>query len=84
MEFCKSSYVKSNFDFVSYTECFLGKKLIRKRKEYGQIISEKDECFVYIPILDSLRKMLNNKRIASQSLKEPSLCRSGPWFYLQR
>lgn len=53
-EYLQTSYFKKNFDYVDYVEIPLGKKLMRKKQGCKRIVAEKEECFIYIPILDSL------------------------------
>lgn len=60
-----ASYIKGNFNHMDFVEICLGKKLVRKKKGPKRVICEKYECFVYVPILDSLKQVLSNKRIAA-------------------
>jgi hypothetical protein len=75
-----SSYIKKTFNYVQYKEVSLGKKLVRKKKGQKLIISEKDETFIYIPILESLNQLLSNKRIAAIILRKPKLCEAGVMY----
>ena len=52
-------------------------KLIRTKKGGKRIICEKDETFIYVPILESLQQLLSNNRIASMVLEKPKPCRPG-------
>ena len=45
-------------------------------------ICEKEEAFVYIPILESLKQMLSNKRISWVVLKKPKCCTEGVFQYV--
>ena len=44
------------------------------------MISEKDECFTYIPILKSLEQLLSNERISAIILREPTPCQPGLFY----
>lgn len=72
-----ASYIKKTFNYVEYKEISLGKKLVRKKKKHKLVIDEKDETFIYIPIIESLNQLLSNKRIAAVMLRKPTLCEDG-------
>ena len=72
-----TAYVKENLYFVEHVEILLGKKLTRKKKDPRKVISEKDECFTYIPILKSLEQLLSKERISAIILREPTPCQPG-------
>ena len=74
------AYFKTRFNFVEHRSVLFGNKLVRKKKGNKLKISEKEECFIYIPLLDSLKQLLSNKRIRSVILKEPSLCETGIYY----
>ena len=75
-----ASYIKNTFNYVQYKEISLGKVLVRKKKGQKLVISEKDETFIYIPILESLKQLLSNKRIAAIILRKPKLCEAGVMY----
>lgn len=75
-----TTYVKENFNFVEHREILLGKKLTRKKKGPKRVISEKDECFTYIPLLESLQQLLSNERISTIILREPTPCQPGLFY----
>ena len=61
-EYLLISYVKKNFDYVEFTEVPLGKVLCRKKQGPSRIVVEKEESFIYKPILESIQQLLGNKR----------------------
>ena len=73
------AYFKTHFNFVEHRSVLLGNKIkiVRNKKSNKLKISEKEQCLVYIPLLDSLKQLLGNKRIRSVILKELSLCETG-------
>ena len=75
-----SKYVKENFHYVEQKEVKLGTKLLRSNRGGKRIICEKDETFIYIPILKSLQQLLSNKRIASMVLEKPKCCHPGVYY----
>lgn len=79
-EWFQNMYIKNTFNYVEFREIPIGTKLVRKKSGCRRIISDKEETFVYIPILDSLKQLLSNERIASMILKEPELCREGTFY----
>ena len=76
----QTSYIKSNFNYVEYVEVPLGTKLVRRKKGAKMIIQQKEECFIYIPILKSIEQMLSNSRIKSFILKAPSFCEKDIYY----
>ena len=79
----QSKYIKENFNYVEPKQITLGKKLTRKMKKGKMQICEQEETFVYIPILESLKQMLSNKRISSLVLKKPKCCAGGVFHDIQ-
>ena len=79
----QSKYIKQNFNYVEPKQITLGKILTRKTKKGKMQIYEKEETFVYIPILESLKQMLSNKRISSLVLKKPKCCAEGVYHDVQ-
>lgn len=71
-EFLQTSFIKKNFNYVTFEEILLGKTLSRKKVGHKRLLFQKEECFVYIPLLDSLKQLLGNKRIRSLILKPPT------------
>lgn len=65
------SYIKKNLNFVNYREEVLGSKIKRVRKKNKRVLVTKEECFIYIPFLDSLAQLFSNKRIAKLIFKKP-------------
>ncbi|XP_066931778.1 uncharacterized protein [Clytia hemisphaerica] len=74
------SFIKSTFSHVKPIEIVLGSILKRKRKKKELVLSEKNETYMYIPILETLEQMLNNTRIASLILRRPRFTGNG-YFY---
>ena len=72
-----SKYVKENFHYVEQKEVKLGTKLLRSNRGEKRIICDRDETFIYIPILKSLQQLFSNKRIASIVLEKPKCCHPG-------
>ncbi|XP_066930562.1 uncharacterized protein [Clytia hemisphaerica] len=76
----QDSYVKANFNHVDYKVVPLGKKLILKKKGHKRMLVEKDENYIYIPLLESLKQFLSNKRIRTLVLRQPTLSESGVYY----
>ena len=58
------AYVKKEFNYASFARKLLGEKLVSKKQKNGKMkICEKDEEFIYIPILESIEQLLSNKRL---------------------
>ncbi|XP_028417997.1 uncharacterized protein LOC114542721 [Dendronephthya gigantea] len=76
-EALQSKYIKQNFSYVEPKEVTLGKKFVWKINSGKRLISEKSEKFVYIPILESIKQILSNKRISTILLKKPKCCQDG-------
>ena len=57
-EYLLTSYVKENFDYIEFTEVPLCKVLCRKKHGPSRIVVEKEESFIYIPILESIQQLL--------------------------
>ncbi|XP_028415149.1 uncharacterized protein LOC114538196 [Dendronephthya gigantea] len=72
--YLQTSYIKKNFNYVEIKEVLLGKKLSRKVWKNKRSLVEKDETFVYIPLIESLCQLLSNKRIAKLVIKKPNQC----------
>jgi hypothetical protein len=62
---------------VAYKKICLGIRYVRKKKGAKWVISEQNESFIYIPILESLQQLLGNKKIASIILRRPKCCEKG-------
>ena len=71
-----TSYVED----VEFTEDPLDKVLCRKKQGPSRIVVEKEESFIYIPILESIQQHLRNKRIASMIFKTPTLSSEGVYY----
>ncbi len=69
--YLQTSYIKRNFNYVGIREVFLGKKISRKFWKNKRSLVEKDETFVYIPLIESLRQLLSNKGIAKLIIRKP-------------
>ncbi|XP_066934860.1 uncharacterized protein [Clytia hemisphaerica] len=59
----QNTYAKENFNHVDYNVIALGRKLITRKKGHKRVLDEKEESFIYIPLLESLRQIFSNKRI---------------------
>ena len=75
----QSKYIKEHFNYVPFQQLPLGTTLSKKKKGSKQILCEKEENFIYIPMIESLKQLLSNKRIRSMLLKSPNF--SGPGTY---
>ena len=53
---------------------------MQKKEEPIRVVAEKEENFMYIPILESIQHLLGNKRIASMILKTPTLSSNGVYY----
>ena len=58
----------------------LGRKISRKLSKQKRSLVEKDECFFYIPLIESLSQLLSNKRIAKLIIRKPKQC-DGDIYY---
>eukprot|EP00111_Clytia_hemisphaerica_P023884 TCONS_00070351-protein len=76
------SFVKSNLPYVDPQKVELGTRLARKRKHSETTIYNKEETFMYVPLLDSLKQMLGNHKLAHLLLKKPFQCREGVFYDL--
>jgi len=76
------SFVKSNLPYVDPQKVELGTRLARKRKHSETTIYNKEEMFMYVPLLDSLKQMLGNRKLAHLLLKKPFQCRDGVYYDL--
>jgi len=65
----QKAYIKNNFCYLPYQEIELGKTLMRKKVGGKRRLFEKSECFIYIPIIESLKQLLGNKRLKALILK---------------
>ena len=72
--YLQTSYIKRNFNYVGLKEVVLGKKISRKFWKNKCCLVEKDENFVYIPLIESLCQLLSNKRIAKLIIRKPRQC----------
>lgn len=79
-EFLQTSYFNKNFEYVDYTEIALGQISIRKKKGNKRILTEKDENFIYILILDSIKQLLANPRIASLLKRQQRGSKDGVYY----
>jgi hypothetical protein len=61
----------------------LGQILSRKKQGANRVIYEKEENFIYIPVLESLKQMLSNERISSMVMKKPKCCNHGVFYDIQ-
>lgn len=68
-EALQRAYVRKNFGYVPFQEIELGKTIIRKKKGNKRKLYEKAECFMYIPIVESLKQFLANKRLRSMIIR---------------
>ena len=76
----QNAYFNQNFNFVEYKEIHLGNKLIKKKNGLKQYLVEKEETFVYIPLIKSLEQLLSNKRIRSLILRPPYQTKTGLFY----
>ena len=72
--YLQTSYIKRNFNYVGLKDVVLGKKISRKFWKNKCSLVEKDENFVYIPLIESLCQFLSNKRIAKLIIRKPRQC----------
>nr|XP_047135288.1 uncharacterized protein LOC124812533 [Hydra vulgaris] len=57
----QQAYIKNNFSYVQLKEIALGTVLMRKKIDGKSKLFENKECFIYIPILESLKQLISNK-----------------------
>ena len=74
------SYLRNNFEYVEPLEINLGTYIARKKKNNKIIITEKNDTFMYIPIIDSLKQWLGNKDISKCSIKPPTIVEDGVYY----
>ena len=79
----QSKYIRENFNYVHHREVPLGRKLSRKKKGAKRVLCEKEEKFIYIPVLESLQQLLSNDRISSMVLKKQKCCNPGVFHNIQ-
>ena len=72
--FKQVSYIKKNFNYVNYREEVLGQQIKRVQKKNKRILVEKEESFIYIPIIESLKQFLSDKTIAKLIFRKPNTC----------
>ena len=60
-------------------EHFLQFLLCRKNKN-KRLLAEKEETFVYVPIIQSLGQFLSNKKIAKHLIRHPNHCDEGIYY----
>ena len=69
--------------FDENPEVFLGNKMKYKKKGRKQVITEAQDTFIYIPIIESLRQLLKDSRMRNEFLQEPQTCESDILFDFQ-
>eukprot|EP00111_Clytia_hemisphaerica_P003426 TCONS_00009790-protein len=74
------SYVKANFPYVEPQKIKLGSILVRKKQKSEHVITEKEETFMYIPLLESLSQILRNGKLEKLLCKKPSSSRDGCYY----
>ncbi|XP_028418281.1 uncharacterized protein LOC114543534 [Dendronephthya gigantea] len=72
--FKQVSYIKQNFNYVNYREELLGQQIKRVPKRNKRILVEKEESFIYIPIIESLKQLFTNKTLAKVIFRKPNTC----------
>ena len=65
----QKSFFKTNFDYVSFREVTVGTIMVKKKKGSKMLVVEKEEKFIYAPLLDSLKQFFSNRRIRNLILK---------------
>ena len=78
--YLQTTFIKKNLNYVEIKEVVLGKKISVKHWKNKRVLVEKDETFIYIPIVESLRQLLSNKKVAKLVIKKPSYCDSGVYY----
>ena len=78
--YLQTTFIKKNLNFVEIREVVLGKKICVKKWKNKRSLVEKDETFIYIPILKSLQQFLSNKRVAKLVIKKPNYCDSEIYY----
>ena len=76
----QNSYFKQNFNYVEYKEIHLGNKLITKKNGLKRSLVEKEETFVYIPLIESLKQLFSNKIIRTLILRQPNQMKTGLFY----
>ena len=72
--YLQASYIKKNLNYVEMKEVILGKKISRKMWKNKHSLVEKEETFIYIPLVKSLCQLFSNKKIAKLILRKPDQC----------
>ena len=65
----QKSFFKTNFDYVSFREQTLGTIMVKKKKGSKMLVVEKEETFIYVSLLDSLKQFFSNRRIRNLIFK---------------
>jgi len=70
----QNKYIAENYDMLPFKEIVLGNKMKYKRKGRKRIITEAQDKFVYIPIIESLQQLFKDLRMRKELLKKPMEC----------
>ena len=79
----QNRYIAENYDMLPFREVFLGNKMKYKKKGHKQIITEAQDTFIYIPIIESIQQLLKDSKMRNELLREPQTCENGVLFDFQ-
>ena len=54
-----------------------------KKKGSKQVITEDKDTFIYIPIIESIRQLLQDSHMRNELLREPETCEKDIYFDFQ-
>ena len=78
----QTSYIKQHFVYVPFQEIPLGNKLAVRKKGAKHQISEIEDTFIYVPIIDSLKQLLSNAKLRRLIMRKPTLSKDNVFFDL--
>ncbi|XP_077870141.1 uncharacterized protein LOC144363069 [Saccoglossus kowalevskii] len=76
----QDQYIKRNFLSVRLCEVKLGETIVSKRKGRKYHVTSRDDTFVYVPLLESIRQLISNVRIRTLVTNPPKTAPDGYYF----
>lgn len=73
------AYIERSFQLLPFKEIVLGNRLQYVKKGQKRLLVEKNNSFIYFSIVDSLKQMLQNKKLREILLLPPNFAEEG--FY---
>ena len=78
--YLQTSFIKKNLNYVEVKEVTLGKEISAKHWKNKVSLVEKDDNFIYTPLIESLQQLLSNNKVAKLVIRKPSYCDSGVYY----